>query len=129
MKKEAYLARVIRADNGWYAIDFPDLPGTHAQCKDLNDVQKEAEESLCSFLLAAKCVGEEISAPSPTLKLNEGEMAVIITADLDSFEKRHDNTPVRKTVSIPRWMANGAEKKRISLSKVLQEDLAVRLAD
>lgn len=129
MKKEAYLARVAKSNDDWYAIDFPDLPGTHAQCKTLNNVQKEAEESLCSFLLAAKSVGEEVSAPSPTLKLKEGEMAVIITADLESFQKRHDNRPVRKTVSIPQWMADGAERKRISLSKVLQEGLAILLAD
>ena len=129
MKKEVYLARVVKANDGWYAIDFPDLPGTHAQCRELNDVQKEAEESLCSFLLAAKCVGEEVSAPSPSLKLNEGEMAVIVTADMASYQKKHDNTPVRKTVSIPQWMADGAERKRISLSKALQESLAVRLAD
>ena len=25
-EKEAYLARVVRANDGWYAIDFPDLP-------------------------------------------------------------------------------------------------------
>ena len=129
MKKEVYLARVIKANDGWYAIDFPDLPGTHAQCRDLVDVQKEAEESLCSFLMAAKAMGEEVSAPSPSLKLNEGEMAVIVTADMASYQKKHDNTPVRKTVSIPQWMADGAERKRISLSKALQESLAVRLAD
>ena len=127
--KEAYLARVVKANDGWYAIDFPDLPGTHAQCKRLNEIQREAEESLCSYLLAAKYVGEEISAPSPSLKLNEGEMAVVITADLDSYQKRHDNKSVRKTVSIPQWMAEEAEKKNISLSKTLQESLKVRLAD
>ena len=129
MKKEAYLARVVPAKDGWYAIDFPDLPGTHAQCRDLNDVQQEAEESLCSYLLAARSVGEEVSAPSPTLQLKEGEMAAIITADLDSYEKRHDSSPVRKTVSIPQWMADGAERKKLSLSKVLQESLAAKLAD
>ncbi len=129
MKQEVYLARVIKANDGWYAIDFPDLPGTHAQCKNLNDVQKEAEESLCSYLLAAKCVGEDVSAPSPSLKLKEGEMAAIINADLESYQKRHDNAPVRKTVSIPQWMADGAERKKISLSKVLQESLKARLAD
>jgi predicted RNase H-like HicB family nuclease len=80
-EKEAYLARVVRANDGWYAIDFPDLPGTHAQRKKLSDVQQEAEESLCSYLLAAKLVGEEVSAPSPTLQLREGEMAAVITAD------------------------------------------------
>ena len=26
MSKEVYLARVIKANDGWYAIDFPDLP-------------------------------------------------------------------------------------------------------
>ncbi len=129
MKKEVYLARVVKADDGWYAIDFPDLPGTHAQCKNINEIQQEAEESLCSYLLAAKYVGEEVSAPSPSLKLKEGEMAAIITADLESYKKRHDNKPVRKTVSIPQWMADGAERKKISLSKVLQESLAVRLAE
>ena len=127
--KKVYLARVIRANDGWYAIDFPDLPGTHAQCKDLNEIQKEAEESLCSFLLAAETVGEEIPAPSPTIDLKEGEMAAIITADLDAYQRQHDTRSVRKTVSIPMWMANGAEQKGLSLSKVLQDSLKLRLAD
>ena len=127
--KEVYLARVIRANDGWYAIDFPDLPGTHAQCKDLNEIQKEAEESLCSFLLAAETVGEEIPAPSPTIDLKEGDMAAIITADLDAYQRQHDTRSVRKTVSIPMWMANGAEQRGLSLSKVLQDSLKLRLAD
>ena len=129
MSKEVYLARVIKANDGWYAIDFPDLPGTHAQCKDLNEIQKEAEESLCSFLLAAETVGEEIPAPSPTIDLKEGEMAAIITADLDAYQRQHDTRSVRKTVSIPMWMANGAEQRGLSLSKVLQDSLKLRLAD
>ena len=129
MKKEVYLARVIKANDGWYAIDFPDLPGTHAQCKNLSDVQKEAEESLCSFLMVAKAVGEEISAPSSTIELKDGEMAVIVTADLEAYQKKHDTRPIRKTVSIPQWMVDGAERKGLSLSKVLQESLSVRLAD
>ena len=129
MKKEIYLEKVVKANDGWYAIEFPDLPGTHAQCKDLNDVQREAEDSLCSFLLAAKALGESIPAPSPKIKLNDGEMAAIIIADLESYQKKHDTKPVRKTVSLPQWMAEGAEKKKLSLSKVLQESLSARLAD
>lgn len=129
MKKEVYLARVVKANDGWYAIDFPDLPGTHAQCRDLTEVQKEAEESLCSFLMAAKAVGEEVSAPSPTISLKDGEMAAIITADLEIYQKKHDTKPIRKTVSLPQWMVDGAERKGLSLSKVLQESLSVRLAD
>ena len=129
MKKEIYLAKVVKANDGWYAIEFPDLPGTHAQCKDLNDVQREAEDSLCSFLLAAKALGESIPAPSPKIKLNDGEMAAIIIADLESYQKKHDTKPVRKTVSLPQWMVDGAKRKGLSLSKVLQDPLKTRLAD
>jgi predicted RNase H-like HicB family nuclease len=128
-RKETYLARVVKADNKWYAIDFPDLPGTHAQCENLADLQKEAEESLCSYLLAAEAVGEEISAPSPTIELKNGEMAVIIVADLEKYQRTHDTRCVRKTVSIPMWMAEGAENRGISLSKILQDSLELALAD
>ena len=129
MNKEVYLARVIKANDGWYAIDFPDLPGTHAQCRSLKEVQKEAEDSLCSFLLAAETVGEKVHAPSPVINLKDGEMAVVITADMESYKNRIDTKPVRKTVSLPHWMVEGAEKKGLSLSKVLQESLSLRLAD
>lgn len=97
--------------------------------KALTGVQKEAENSLCSFLLAAKAVGEEIAAPSPTIDLKDGEMAAIITADLEAYQKLRDTRPVRKTVSLPQRMAEGAEKKGLSLSKVLQESLKLKLAD
>ena len=129
MSKAVYLARVIKANDDWYAIDFPDLPGTHAQCKDLREVQREAEDSLCSFLLAAQTIGEEVSAPSSTIDLKDGEMAVIITADLDAYKRRHDTRTIRKTVSLPQWMIEGAEAKKLSLSKELQERLRVMLAD
>ena len=81
MKKDVYLARVIKTNDGWYAIDFPDLPGAHAQCKDLKDVQREAEKALCAFLLTAKEVGEEVSAPSSMITLDDGEIVTIVTAD------------------------------------------------
>ena len=71
MNKVTYPARVTPANAGWYAIDFPDLPGTHAQCRKLSEVQAKAEESLRSYLLAAKCAGEEVDEPSLTLPLNE----------------------------------------------------------
>ena len=86
MNHVTYLARVVKANDGLYAIDFPDLPGTHAQCRDLHDVQRVAEEALCSYLLAARRVGEIVPAPSASLRLKEGEMAVMVTVDLDAVQ-------------------------------------------
>lgn len=81
MKKDVYLARVIKTNDGWYAIDFPDLPGAHAQCKDLKDVQREAKKALSDFLLTAKEVGEEVFTPSSMITLDDGEIVTIVTAD------------------------------------------------
>lgn len=69
MNKEVYIARVVESPDGWYAIDFPDLPGTHAQCKDLSSVQKEAENALCAFLADAKLLGIPVSKPSSSIPL------------------------------------------------------------
>ena len=54
---------------------------------------------------------------------------MIITADLDTCQRRYDTKLVRKTVSIPQWMADGADRKGLSLSKVLQDSLSALLAD
>jgi len=59
----------------------------------------------------------------------ENWQGVFITADLDAYQRQHDTRSVRKTVSIPMWMANGAEQRGLSLSKVLQDSLKLRLAD
>ena len=129
MSKTVYLARVRKSCDGWYAIDFPDLPGTHAQCKNLAELYAEAEESLCSYLIAAEDVGEQTATPSPSLNLEDGEMALIVTADTELYRMRHNMKSVRKTVSIPQWMAEGAEKRRYSLSRILQEALTLKLAE
>lgn len=128
MTKKIYLARVRRSDDGWYAIDFPDLPGTHAQCRNLEEVEAEAMESLCGYLLAAEAVGEMIAPPSSALELEEGEMAVIVSADLEAYRRTRNSKSIRKTVSIPQWMAEAAEKRGYSLSRILQETLALKLS-
>lgn len=128
MTKKIYLARVRRSDDGWYAIDFPDLPGTHAQCRNLEEVEAEAIESLCGYLLAAEAVGEMIAPPSSALELEEGEMAVIVSADLEANRRTRNSKSIRKTVSIPQWMAEAAEKRGYSLSRILQETLALKLS-
>lgn len=127
MKNRAYLAKVGMTKNGWYAIDFPDFPDIHTQCRELMDIQRVAEDSLCNFLVATKTEWDDMPTPSSIIDLKNGEMAVIISADLEAYKKKRDTTPIRKTVSLPQWMVDGAEKKGLSLSKVLQESLVVQL--
>jgi len=127
---QTYVAKVSPCDNGWYDIAFPDLPGSHALAENLEAIQGEAEGALCSFLHAAGLVKVPVAPPSPLneIPLSGGEAAVIVTVDMAAYARRQDDRPVKKTVSLPAWMAEGAERSGLSLSKVLQETLKDRLA-
>ena len=125
--KVTYIALVQKSPDGWYAISFPDLPGAHAQAKTLEDVATEAKASLESFLYAASLVGEVVAAPSETVTFASGQMHVIVTVDMEAYKQMQDTKPIKKSVSLPAWMANGADRAGLSLSKVLQESLKSRL--
>ena len=128
--KQTYIAQVMPCEEGGYAIVFPDLPGTHAQAETDAYILSEAEDSLASFLASARQVKMNIAPPSPlsSLTFAPGEFAIPVTVDLEAYLRRHDERPVKKTVSLPAWMAESADRAGLSLSKVLQESLKDRLA-
>lgn len=55
-----YTVRTQATPDGWIAIDVPELPGVHAQCRPGEDWQAEAELAIAEYLEAAKEVGEEV---------------------------------------------------------------------
>ena len=128
--KQTYIAQVTPCDEGGYAIAFPDLPGAHAQTENIADIAPEAEDALLVFLAAAQQVGLAAAPPTPlsALSFAPGEAAVPVTVDVEAYLRRQDERPIRKTVSLPAWMAEGADRAGLSLSKVLQESLKDRLA-
>lgn len=82
-KQATYLARVQRTNDGWFAIDFPDLPGIHAQCHSLYEIQAEAHHCLRSYLDTARTLNMDIPEPGHQIsadELEEGTMIVAVTA-------------------------------------------------
>jgi len=128
--KQTYVAQVTPCAEGGYAIEFPDLPGTHAQAETDADILAEAEGSLASFLAAARQIRMDVAPPSPlsSLIFEPGDLAMPVTVDLEAYLRRQDERPVKKTVSLPSWLAESADRAGLSLSKVLQESLKERLA-
>lgn len=118
-----YMAQVTR-DGDYYVVSYPDLPGAYAQADSLQSLQAEAQRALGDYLYAAELTGTPVPPPSQELPAQEdGSAWLLVTVDMDAYRERVDSAPVRKTVSIPTWMANRAERMGLSLSKVLQESL------
>ena len=51
----------------------------------------------------------------------------IISVNVAEYAEKHFNKSVKKMVTIPRWMADMAESKKLKLSKILQDALKEKL--
>jgi hypothetical protein len=85
-------------------------------------------------LAGCLCVYEDDRIELPARKTpnelkKEFPDALIVLVEVDTLEyrKRTETTAVRRTVSLPKWLDRLATKSNVSLSKILQEALILKL--
>ena len=118
--KKVYPA--IMHKEGGFWVEFPDLEGCQTAGETLEETLGLAEEALGLYLVSLEENEQEIPKASniEDIKADEGDVIYIYT-DMNAY--RRDTKAVKKMVSIPAWLAKEADKKTISLSKVLQDAL------
>lgn len=111
-------------DDGSYTITYPDLPGCISEGKTLENALYMAQDALGVWLRFLLDDGQTVPAASDLAKVvpDSGEFVNLVRASVQ------DNRAVRRTVSIPKWMDDKVSESGISLSKVLQDALRVRLS-
>ena len=116
--KKVYPA--IMHKEGGFWVEFPDLEGCQTAGETLEETLGLAEEALGLYLVSLEENEQEIPKASniEDIKADEGDVIYIYT-DMNAY--RRDTKAVKKMVSIPAWLAKEADKKTISLSKVLQD--------
>ena len=121
-----YTALFTPKENGkGYTVKVPDLPGCVTTGKDLKDALVQITDAANLWLTTAEDMNREIPAPTEQQKFRtvEGIEISLIRLDTNAYRKETDNRAVRKSVSLPAWMANRADKLNISYSQVLQDGL------
>ena len=108
-------------------ISFPDLPGCFS-CAPANDTEtaiKNAREALGLHLFGMEQDGELI--PEPTYLFSIGHRQKILPVLIDVFmpviRVRVKTSYVKKTVSLPAWLAAAADQRNVNCSKVFQDAL------
>ncbi|MDT3693613.1 MAG: type II toxin-antitoxin system HicB family antitoxin [Mucispirillum sp.] len=141
-KLYSYPAIFYKEDDGKYSVIFPDLNGTATYGIDLNDSIRMAIDCLAGVLHGMNIDGEQI--PEPTELNNITEDIIIdmlddphydksrvfiniISVNVAEYAEKHFNKSVKKMVTIPQWMADMAESKKLKLSKILQDALKEKL--
>jgi predicted RNase H-like HicB family nuclease len=122
-----YPAIYEKGKSGAYVVSFPDIPGCFTQGDDIPDALDMAQKVLREYLRYLLDTNIEIP-PASNIKdieydgSSEEWFKSYVTANLK------DETAVKKTISIKKWMADAVEKSGLSLSRIVQDAITERFA-
>lgn len=106
-----------------YLVYIPDLDG-YTQGKNIADAIYMARDFIGNYLI------EVTDAPKPDsigYTPKESEFMTYVDIDLDIFKLRLNNSPVKKTLSIPSYLNELAIQANINFSQTLTEALKEKL--
>lgn len=128
MSKDHYCyVAVFSYDEDGISIEFPDLPGCFP-CADKDDTDialKNAKEALGLHLFGMEQDGDNIPNPTPitSLHLEQNQIPVLIDIFMPPIRERINNKFVKKTLSLPAWLAAKADENGVNCSKIFQNAL------
>lgn len=120
----SFIAVFNIADDG-IAITFPDLPGCLPCADTLGEAVENAREALGLHLWGMEQDNESIPEPTSiqNIQLSENEVPAVIDVFMPTFRDKLSNRFVKKTLSLPAWLADMADKDGVNCSKVFQTAL------
>lgn len=121
--KYTFPAVFIPEEAGGYSVIFPQLDGCVTQGDTFEEARRMAIEAMSLHLYGMEEDGEEIPAPSMEIETKKGELVVPITAWMTPFREEMENRAVKKTLTIPAWLNEAAEKRHVNYSQILQNAL------
>ena len=119
MKKLIYPG-VFHKEDGTYWVEFPDLEGCQSFGDTLEEVHENAKEALAAYLVTLLEQKREINAPTDILDIVIPQDAFVSLVDADLIKK---SQAVKKTLTIPSWLNDIAETKKVNFSQTLQRAL------
>lgn len=109
------------------SVRFPDLPGCFTSGVTTEEAFMAAREALEGFMYVMEQDNDPIPYPSPLeaiIKgLEAGEAACSIQAYMPTIREAMESKAVKKTLTVPKWLNDAAEKQNLNFSKILQEGI------
>lgn len=125
--KLVYPACFYKEDDGGYSVVVPDLKGCCTQGDTLEDAIEMAQDAALGWLLLAVEDNETIPQASDIsdvqLEFPNG-FKTLLLLDLGMYSQKYGNRrSIKKTLTIPVWLNETAEKYNINFSQTLQDAL------
>ena len=123
MKKDYYMyPAIFEYNKDGISISFPDLPGCISCADNDEEALYMAKDALGLYMVCAEEDNEELKQPTKLseIELAKNEKAVLIEVNMPLFREAVQNSSVKKTLTIPKWINDIAEKNNVNFSQVLQ---------
>lgn len=120
----SFIAVFDYAEDG-VSIQFPDLPGCLPYAETEEEALKNAKEALGLHLWGMEQDGEAIPEPTPVYKIRveQNQVAVLVDVFMPPVRERINSRFVKKTLSLPAWLANQADQDGVNCSRIFQNAL------
>lgn len=126
MLKDKYIFPAIfdYAEDG-ISIEFPDLPGCLPCADTTEEALKNAKEALGLHLWGMETDGDPIPKPTAIEKLHpeSNQVVVLVEVWMPGFREAIESKAVKKTLTIPKWLNDLAEREKVNFSHILQSAL------
>ena len=127
MKDRYSYVAVFTYEEDGITIEFPDLPGCYP-CADKDDTEgaiKNAHEALGLHIWGMEQDGEVLPEPSSIKQLSicNGQVPVLINVFMPPIRERINSRFVKKTLSLPAWLAAKADEDGVNCSRIFQNAL------
>lgn len=125
MKDRYSFIAVVYTDDDGVSVEFPDLPGCLPCAESIDEAVENVREALGLHLWGMEQDGETIPEPSAIkeIKVEDGGVPMLVDVFMPPFRDKLQNRFVKKTLSLPAWLADLADKDGVNCSKVFQSAL------
>lgn len=125
MKDIFIFPAVFSKDDDGYSVYFPGIEGAFTCGDTFEEAVFMAKDCLELNLDGIEEIPKVIDIED--IKLEKNEYVVMIQADMVSYRKKYYSQPVKKTLTIPKWLNDLGVQKKVNFSKLLQESLKKEL--
>ena len=116
-------------DGDYWIVRFPDLEGCMTNAETLEETIEQAHNILEDYM--ALLERDEHAIPQPTpygdVKVEKNEIVQLVVVPMASARRRWDESVVKKTLTLPRWLDEMGQQAGFNFSQILQEGLRERL--
>ncbi|MBO6207671.1 MAG: type II toxin-antitoxin system HicB family antitoxin [Lachnospiraceae bacterium] len=123
--KYIYTAIIEKVSDTRYECSVPDLPGCISSGSNLPEAIDMILDAASGWLVVNEDKGNTIPTPTEQelIKCPSNAIRTLLQIDTIAYRSATDTRCVRKNVSLPAWMANIADKRKMNCSQILQDGI------